>query len=116
MGALGIVHSAGKWLSILQQRVAALRRYNRIALNVQRGCEENPSEIPEPLGTALRNSAAVHGVGFGTAPHLRRAALLSVRRLAALSARREPRFRPGLFPGARRVSQDAAREARPHGL
>src|SRR5438067_7794837 len=104
MGALGIVHSAGKWLSILQQRLAALRRYNRIALNVQRGREENPSEIPEPLGTALRNPAAVDGMGFGTAPHLRRAALFPLRRLAALSARHEPRLAGGLLADPRWIS------------
>src|SRR2546423_15188663 len=101
MGALGIVHSAGKWLSILQQRVAALRRYNRIALNVQRGCEENPSEIPEPLGTAVRNPVAVHGVGFGAAPSLRRAAFFPLRRMVALPARHEPRLRAGLLACAR---------------
>src|SRR5256885_8677638 len=116
MGALGIVHSAGKWLSILQQRFAALRRYNRIALNVQHGREENPTEIPEPLGTALRDPPAVDGVGFGTAPSLRRSTVLSFRRVAALSARYEPCLGAGLLACARRISEDAARQARPDGV
>src|SRR5205814_3133780 len=112
---------AGKWISILQQRVAASRRYNEFAgtsggnrgpaqPNVQRGREETTSEIPEPVRAPVRDSPAGAGLGLGTAPHLRRAALLSVRRVAALPPRYKPRVRAGFHAGAQ-LPGDADRHA-----
>src|SRR4051812_44259065 len=103
MGALGIERSAGEWLSILQQRVAALRRYNRIARdrgpvqsNVQRGREETSSEISDSAGDPIRDPAPATGVGLHTAPRLWRTAFLPARCLAALPARYQPRLGAGL--------------------
>src|SRR5438094_1394023 len=121
MGALDIERSAGEWISILQQRVAALRRYNPIARdwgpaqsNVQRGREETSSEISNPAGDPFRDPAPITGMGFHTASRLRRAAFLPARCLAALSARYEPRLRAGLRARERPLSAAASGEAGAH--
>src|SRR5690242_10760665 len=113
MGALGIERSAGMCLSILQQRVAALRRYNRIAFNVQRGREESSTEIPQPAGDSVRDPAAGAGMGVDPASRFRRAAFFPPRRVASLPPRYEPCVRARLRAREGPLPPAAGGEARP---
>src|SRR5437660_1173959 len=119
MGALGIERSAGEWLAILQQRVAALRRYNRIArvgarrkINVHRRREASSSQVPAPVRDPLRDPAARARLRVDTASRFGSAAFLPLGCLAPLPARYQPRLGAGLRTRAR-LSASADREARP---
>src|SRR3954471_9834259 len=106
---------------ILPQRDAAPRRYNRFSpavargSNVQRGREKTTTEVPQPLRDPVPDPAAAAGLGVDPAPGVRGAAGVSLRRLGALSPRRELTFRARFFPHPG-VPGHAAREAGTRGV
>src|SRR5919205_1106992 len=103
MGALGIERSAGiefRFYSSELLRCDAIIESPGLGpganLNVQRRREATSSEIPDSAGDPLRDSAADAGFRVDPASHFRCTAFLPIRRVAAISARYEPRLRAGL--------------------
>src|SRR5205814_1440866 len=78
--------------------------------HVQRGREKRTSEVSKPTDADVPPAGA--GLGVHPAPHLRPAAFLPARGLAALSPRCKPRFRAGFRKNQDPLSATSDRKAR----